>query len=245
MFKTFSCRVLVLLIAYQINISHAIGVIGGVKTTITDHPYVVSLQLANGTHVCGGALIKKNIVVTAAQCFVFQDPAQLYVRLGTDSYAADGELLSISSYIINENFDFTTMDSDVAVLKLAKNVAKSSAKREIKVAGEKPKTDRSGVVTGWSQSRQLEDVTVRIINAKKCRSGEYVYNKDDITDNMFCAQAYNRFVCDGEPGSPLVYKKKLIGLVSWGYGCGNVGNPAVYTNVNKLRKWIKKTIKKL
>ncbi|XP_018784473.1 PREDICTED: trypsin-like [Bactrocera latifrons] len=245
MFKTFSCRLLVLLIAYQINSSHAIGVIGGVKTTITDHPYVVSLQLANGTHVCGGALIKENIVVTAAQCFVFQDPVQLYVRLGTGSYAADGELISISSYIINENFDFTTMDSDVAVLKLSKSVAKSPAKSEIKVAGEKPKKNRSGVVTSWSRSRQLEDVTVRIIKAKKCRSGEYIYDEDDITDNMFCAQAYNRYICDGEPGSPLVYKKKLIGLVSWGYGCGNVGNPAVYTNVYKLRKWIKKMIKKL
>nr|XP_014102106.1 trypsin-like [Bactrocera oleae] len=245
MFKTYTCRVLTLLIAYQISFSHAIGVIGGVKTTITDHPYVVSLQLADGTHICGGALIKKNIVVTAAQCFFFQDPTQLYVRLGTGNYSTDGELIPISSYIINENFDFTTMDSDVAVLKLVKNVAKSSTKREIKVAGEKPKTDRSGVVTGWSQRRQLEDVTVRIINAKKCRSGEYIYNEDDIMDTMFCAQAYNRYVCGGEPGSPLVYKKKLIGLVSWAYGCGNVGNPAVYTNVNNLRKWIKKAIKKL
>ncbi|XP_011180893.2 trypsin [Zeugodacus cucurbitae] len=241
------CRVIALLIAYQTGLSQAIGFIDGVKTTIEEHPYVVSLQFVNGTHICGGALIdaKENIVVTAAQCLIFHDPTQIYLRLGTDKYSGAGELIPIESIIIHEKFDFTTMDSDVAVVKFRKNLRKLSVKSDIKLAGEKPKTGKTAVVTGWSQQRQLVDVKVRIIKAKKCRSGEYVYTEDDITDTMFCAKPYNKYVCDAEPGSPLVFRKKLVGLVSWGYGCGNLGNPAVYTNVNKLRKWIKKAIKKL
>ena len=44
--------------------------------------------------------------------------------------------------------------------------------------------------------------------------------------------------CQGDSGGPLVAKKndKLIGLTSWGYGCGNGG---VYTRVSKYNDWIK------
>lgn len=73
------------------------------------------------------------------------------------------------------------MDSDVAVLKLVKNVEKSQSKSELKLAGRKPKTDKNAVVTGWNQRRQLKKMKVRIIEGKKCTSGEYIYNEDDIT----------------------------------------------------------------
>ncbi|XP_004517884.1 trypsin-like [Ceratitis capitata] len=245
MFVHSALRILAILIAYHASLSVALGFIGGAETSITAHPYVVSLQTANGTHICGGALIKKKIVVTTAQCFVFYDPKQIFVRVGNNNYDSDGELIPIDAYRINENFDFTTMDSDVAVVKLSKSVKNSRVTREIKIAGDKPKNGKSAAVTGWGANKQLEYVNVRLIDYKKCRSGKYIYVEDDITKNMICAEALNKSVCDGEPGSPLVLKGKLIGLLSWGYGCGNQGNPAVYTNANNLRKWIRKAAKEL
>ncbi|XP_004517886.1 trypsin-like [Ceratitis capitata] len=248
MFVHSALRILAILIAYHASLSVALGFTGGAETSITAHPYVVSLQTANGTHICGGALIKKKIVVTTAQCFVFYDPKQIFVRVGNNNYDSDGELIPIDAYRINENFDFTTMDSDVAVVKLSKSVKNSRLTREIKIAGFFGPimwTSRSALLTGWGESKQLEDVHVRIIDYKKCRSGSYVYTATDITEKMVCAEAVNKSVCGGESGSPLVLKGKLIGLLSWGYGCGNQGNPAVYTNVHKLRKWIKNAVKKL
>ncbi|CAD7012587.1 unnamed protein product [Ceratitis capitata] len=135
MFVHSALRILAILIAYHASLSVALGFIGGAETSITAHPYVVSLQTANGTHICGGALIKKKIVVTTAQCFVF---------------------MILNKYSINENFDFTTMDSDVAVVKLSKSVKNSRVTREIKIAGDKPKNGKSAAVTGWGANKQLE-----------------------------------------------------------------------------------------
>ncbi|XP_053964323.1 trypsin-like [Anastrepha ludens] len=199
----------------------------------------------NGAHVCGGALVSKSVVVSAAQCFEFYDPSELFVRLGTSDYASGGELISIASYKVNENFDFTTMDSDLVVVKLNKIIHKTHKSRSIKVSKKEPKTGKSGVLAGWSAKEQLAEVDVKIISVEDCGSGNYTYSSDDLTKTMICAKPVDAEICGAEPGSPLIVKKDLVGLISWGHGCGNKGNPAVYTDITKFRKWIKKTANEL
>lgn len=50
--------------------------------------------------------------------------------------------------------------------------------------------------------------------------------------------------CKGDIGGPLVYAGNyLVGVTSWGYGCGIPGYPGVYTNVAlpDIRSWIQET----
>lgn len=42
-------------------------IVGGIETTIEKHPWQVSLQLKN-EHLCGGAIISSQWVLTAAHC---------------------------------------------------------------------------------------------------------------------------------------------------------------------------------
>lgn len=42
----------------------------------------------------------------------------------------------------------------------------------------------------------------------------------------------------GDSGGPLIANNKLIGLVSWGRGCGKTKYPGVYTKIAALRAWI-------
>jgi trypsin len=44
--------------------------------------------------------------------------------------------------------------------------------------------------------------------------------------------------CEGDNGGPLVVGGKLVGIASWGKGCGNAQYPMVYSNVANLKDFI-------
>lgn len=44
--------------------------------------------------------------------------------------------------------------------------------------------------------------------------------------------------CQGDSGGPMATRDTLVGVVSWGVGCGRREFPGVYANVAYLREWI-------
>ena len=95
--------------------------------------------------------------------------------------------------------------------------------------------------------------TVCMISKKPSKYN--LYEQSKLTDRMILAAKYNNFpnpndnvdTCQGDSGGPLLHvsngKYQLIGLVSWGNGCGVTGYPGVYTYVNYFRYWIKENTK--
>uniref|UniRef100_A0A0K8VUS0 Trypsin n=2 Tax=Bactrocera latifrons TaxID=174628 RepID=A0A0K8VUS0_BACLA len=225
-----------LVIAACVSNTNADGAEGGVPTTISAHPYVVSLQSTDGTKVCGGVLIDSKTVVTAAQCLSFYDVSQLVIGVSNGA-----KIVKIASSTFNSGFDSVTMENDLALVKLAEAVRVGT----IAVASKQPKNGISGVVTTWDASNNLVDIAETVIDASECGSGDYSYSEDEILPTMLCGLATNSNACGALPGSPLIANSQLVGLVSWGNGCGNKGNPAVFTNIASLASWVKSTAKAL
>ncbi|EDW47398.1 GM20440 [Drosophila sechellia] len=69
---------------------------------------------------------------------------------------------------------------------------------------------------------------------------EFGYGKK-IKNTMLCAYAPNKDACQGDSGGPLVSGDRLVGIVFWGYGCGDVRYPGVYADVAHFHEWIERT----
>lgn len=96
-------------------------------------------------------------------------------------------------------------------------------------------------------SEHLKVGHVRLFPASRCTT-QHLHNRT-VTDNMLCAGDTRHLddACKGDSGGPLVCMKDdrmhLIGIISWGIGCGHKGIPGVYTNVNRYLNWIQNNMK--
>lgn len=93
---------------------------------------------------------------------------------------------------------------------------------------------------GGDRSPELRMVKVPVVTMEECRR---VYL--DVTDRMFCAgyPQGNQDACDGDSGGPLVMDGEvLMGIISFGSGCGRAHTPGAYTNVAAVREWIENII---
>ncbi|KAL5287681.1 epsilonTry.2 family protein [Megaselia abdita] len=220
-------------------------IVGGTATTIQAHPYQVSLQ-KNGNHFCGGSLYKSNVVVTAAHCLQNGIAASsITVRLGSTSRSSGGVVVKAASYKNHPSYSGSTHAYDIAIIRLASSVSLSSTIKTIALASSTPAAGTSAVVTGWGTTKEgastlpttLQQLTVKMLSNTQCSSSSYGYGSK-IKPSMVCAYNAGKDSCQGDSGGPLVAGGKLVGVVSWGYGCARVGYPGVYADVAALKSWV-------
>jgi len=85
------------------------------------------------------------------------------------------------------------------------------------------------------------------MNNSECNSVKYGYASAGarITQDMLCASSMDSTdSCQGDSGGPLVVQRmnkenyELVGVVSWGYGCGLEKYPDIYSRVTYAMDWI-------
>jgi secreted trypsin-like serine protease len=78
-------------------------IIGGVSSD-EDYPWMVSIQ--RSSHFCGGVLIAKDWVLTAAHCLDDKTPEELnlYIGLNSLSYPSSGELRKADWFMLHPDF---------------------------------------------------------------------------------------------------------------------------------------------
>ncbi|XP_053995276.1 trypsin-7-like isoform X1 [Hylaeus anthracinus] len=221
-------------------------IVGGELANIDDHPYQVSLRF-NNRHVCGGAIISEEWIVTAAHCVQSTSVRFISIKAGTSDLTEEGTVVAAKEIISHERYNPRTSDYDIALIRLEKPLVYSSRVRPILLA---PVADHyaagsKALVTGWGVLRsngptttRLRKVEVPLVSNSEC---SLLYAGRRITPRMICAGYVNlggRDACQGDSGGPLVQYGKLIGVVSWGMGCARPSFPGVYSRVTVLRSWI-------
>jgi trypsin len=141
----------------------------------------------------------------------------------------------------HSQFNPTTKDYDVAVLKLASSVSLGPTVQVIEFIqpGQDPADGSEIAASGWGDSeRQLQSITLPIVNRDTCNQS---YG-GQITNRMICAGSEaGKGTCPGDRGGPVTYGGKLAGIISQTRGCELFGLPDVFTDVanSNIQSWIK------
>ncbi|XP_074856209.1 LOW QUALITY PROTEIN: elastase-1-like [Carettochelys insculpta] len=250
-------------------------IISGNEVRPHSWPWQVSLQVWTRTnskfiHVCGGTLIHKSWVLTAAHCF----------QKGKAEYAANWRILlgkhnlnrtestervyHVKRIYQHEHFNYphlNELDYDIALVKPTEDIIPNQFIHYACL----PKTDgilRPGQlcwVSGWGHTRGgkenltlsevLNQAKLPIIDFSTCRQKKFW--GDRVQQSMLCAgfrdTGETPAACQGDSGGPLVCqirreKWEVHGIVSFGpTGCKVENKPTVFTRTSAYISWIEAT----
>ncbi|KAF7395127.1 hypothetical protein HZH66_008301 [Vespula vulgaris] len=228
-------------------------IIGGADVDIEEVPYQVSLQ-AYGFGFCGGSIINKNWVLTAAHCAIY--PAgTITVRAGTTTKSSGGSKHKVAEIIKHEKFStniYGVPQNDVALIRLADPFELDEKRQPISLfeAKEESVPGVKATITGWgvtyqggTTSDKLQIVNIPVVSKAECNDAYTSFG--GVPAGQICA-AYpqgGKDACQGDSGGPLAIDGRLAGIVSWGNGCAKKGYPGVYTEIAAYRDWIDSKLK--
>ncbi|XP_070493072.1 thrombin-like enzyme elegaxobin-2 [Chironomus tepperi] len=254
--KYFVVFVLILVIksSNSLQIERSPRIFGGVDADIHEFPYLVVL-IYQGTRRCGGSLINKNWVLTAAHCEYPIDDTFL-IEYGSTELKISGENGKFGHpelFIKHEHFSAVTISHDIGLIKLKDSISTGFHNTfvHLPISGAIYTTGTPAVVAGWGlwsytndTIPPLQKLDTEVWDYKDCRM---VFEEDGLPEDVLihstniCAAVadFSGSHCNGDSGGPLLVNGVQVGIVSWSIKpCGVEHYPGVYTAVAPYVDWI-------
>uniref|UniRef100_A0A182QVG8 CLIP domain-containing serine protease n=1 Tax=Anopheles farauti TaxID=69004 RepID=A0A182QVG8_9DIPT len=254
------------------NVEHN-RVVGGVPAELHGWPWMALVGYKNAlgevSFKCGGSLITKRHVLSAAHC-IRRDLSS--VRLGEHDTSTDAESnhvdVPIVRYETHPSYDKKDGHTDLAVLYMQYEVQFSDAIKPICLPLSDTIRSKNFIgytpfVAGWGRTQEggksanvLQELQIPIIANDECRTlynniGK-VFSQKQFDNAVLCAGVLEggKDSCQGDSGGPLMLPQRFgtefyyfqVGIVSYGIGCARAEVPGVYTRVASFVDWIQQKV---
>ncbi|CAH2092300.1 unnamed protein product [Euphydryas editha] len=223
-------------------------IVGGYNITIQDVPYQVLMLVQRGDkyYQCGGSIISETYILTAAHCL--EGVSRVYVKAGSTVINIGGTLYNTTEYRMHPFYNPVNSDYDIGLVRIRSGMTLdgvNTRKVTLADAGSTIATGTKLLITGWGRTTEMGSKSINLmavqlptISNEECRK---TYRT--LTTRQFCASVPQggEDSCQGDSGGPAVSTDSgvQLGIISFGEGCARPGYPGVYTDVAKVRNWIK------
>ncbi|XP_053322701.1 chymotrypsin-like elastase family member 1 [Spea bombifrons] len=264
---------LISLVAGSYSLDHAVHnhrrtdkVIGGQEAARNHWKWQVSLQISYDYdpryfyHLCGGTLISRNWVLTAAHCVDFTGVTYRAAFGEHNLFEFDGTeyFIGVDNIVVHELWDANNIGNgyDIALLHLKESafdngyvaIGRLASYKDVLPGG------YTCYVTGWGVTQvgggipdRLQEAALGVVDHAVCSQPSWWGT--EAKDSMICAGGDGvTSGCSGDSGGPLNCFRngswEVHGIASYGIVpfCSVFQKPTVFTRVSAFNEWIYRTL---
>ncbi|XP_053954609.1 serine protease snake-like [Anastrepha ludens] len=248
----------------------SILVVHGTEAAENEFPFMAAIGWRTGdsngiSYKCGGSLISRRYLLTAAHCLYHSNELPVVVRPGGfDLNDTKAKEIAIDQIHVYPGYEYPAIYNDIAVIRLIEGYIPESH-------------GNNGPACVWAQPWNAANVTaIGYGNTQFAGLSSSTLMKANLTilPNQQCAQYYEqdadtlfhgiiysqmcandpvglRDTCQGDSGGPIIMYRNIgedyyevpyiVGITSFGIGCGT-GAPGIYTRITSYIDWIEKIV---
>ncbi|XP_005377043.1 PREDICTED: granzyme H-like isoform X2 [Chinchilla lanigera] len=223
-------------------------IIGGQEAKPHSRPYMAFIQFWDGNQRkrCGGVLVRKTFVLTAAHC----KGSSINVTLGAHNIQEQEktqQVIHVRRSIPHPDYIPHNFSNDIMLLQLKRKAKLTKDVQPLRLHEDMTQVNPGDtcLVAGWGKmapsgpsATKLQEVQLTVQDEQKCKAALHVYS--EVTEICVGDPRKKKTSFKGDSGGPLVCNKMIQGIFSYGRNSGRP--PVVFMKVSHFLPWIKSTM---